>query len=57
VGIDADNTNLAYITEAQLAPYAGKAAGIYKCPSDNYLSPKAKQAGSDRSNGGSVAMQ
>jgi len=43
--LDADNTNLACITEAKLAPYAGWAAGIYKCPSDNYLSPKQKQAG------------
>jgi prepilin-type N-terminal cleavage/methylation domain-containing protein len=44
-GLDADNTNLAYITEAKLAPYAGKAPGIYKCPSDGYLSPRQKQAG------------
>lgn len=44
-GLDADNTNLAYITEAKLAPYAGRAPGIYKCPSDSYLSPRQKQAG------------
>lgn len=44
-GLDADNTNLAYITEAKLAPFAGKNPGIYKCPSDNYLSPVQKKEG------------
>jgi hypothetical protein len=44
-GLDGDNTNLTYITEAKLADYAGKAPGIYTCPSDWYLSPVQKQAG------------
>jgi hypothetical protein len=43
-GLDADNTNLAYITEAKLASDAGRAPGIYKCPSDNFLSPVQKRA-------------
>jgi prepilin-type N-terminal cleavage/methylation domain-containing protein len=44
-GLDADNTNLAYITEAKLGADAGKAPSLYKCPSDNYLSPAQKNAG------------
>jgi prepilin-type N-terminal cleavage/methylation domain-containing protein len=38
-GVDADNTNRAYLTDAKLSPYASRALGPYKCPSDNYLSP------------------
>ena len=29
-----DNTNLVYLTEAKLGPYANRATRIYKCPSD-----------------------
>jgi prepilin-type N-terminal cleavage/methylation domain-containing protein len=44
-GLDRDNTNLALITGGKLAPYAGHAAAIYRCPSDFYLSPKQRRAG------------
>ena len=43
--LDPDNTNLTYIIEAKLAPFAGRAPGLYKCPADNYLSPPQKNAG------------
>src|SRR5258707_612733 len=42
---DSDNTNTATITEASLGPYANRAVGIYKCPSDTALSPAQRQAG------------
>jgi prepilin-type N-terminal cleavage/methylation domain-containing protein len=29
-----DNTNTLYLTDAQLGPYIGKAASIFKCPAD-----------------------
>lgn len=29
-----DNTNRIYLTDSKLGPYANRAAGIYKCPSD-----------------------
>src|SRR6185295_963260 len=29
-----DNTNLAYLTGAKLAPYLGRATAVFKCPSD-----------------------
>jgi len=29
-----DNTNLFYLTDSKLGPYANRAAKIYKCPSD-----------------------
>jgi prepilin-type N-terminal cleavage/methylation domain-containing protein/prepilin-type processing-associated H-X9-DG protein len=29
-----DNTNLVYLTDSKLGPYANKSAPIYKCPSD-----------------------
>jgi prepilin-type N-terminal cleavage/methylation domain-containing protein/prepilin-type processing-associated H-X9-DG protein len=32
-----ENTNETFVTEAKLAPYASKAVGIYKCPSDTAL--------------------
>jgi len=40
-----DNTNAATITEASLADYTCKSLGIYKCPSDNILSPDQMKAG------------
>ena len=40
-----DNTNLAGITEASLAPYAGKSVGIYRCPADYVLSDIQRSAG------------
>src|ERR1035437_3704340 len=39
-----DNTNLAGITEASLAPYAGS-VGIYRCPADYVLSDIQRSAG------------
>ena len=39
-----DNTNLATITGASLGPYIGQPA-IYRCPSDNLLSPQQSAAG------------
>jgi len=32
-----DNTNLALLTEAKLGNYAGKSAGVFKCPSDRSI--------------------
>jgi len=34
-----DNTNLAYLTEAKLGPYANRSARIFKCPSDRVPAP------------------
>ncbi len=34
-----DNTNLVYLTHAKLGPYANRATGIYKCPSDREPAP------------------
>jgi prepilin-type processing-associated H-X9-DG protein len=34
-----DNTNPVYLTEAKLGPYANRATGIYKCPSDREPAP------------------
>ncbi|HWH70343.1 MAG TPA: prepilin-type N-terminal cleavage/methylation domain-containing protein [Candidatus Sulfotelmatobacter sp.] len=34
-----DNTNLVYLTEGKLGPYANRASGIYKCPADRALAP------------------
>jgi len=41
-----DNTNLATITGASLGPYS-VSTGIYRCPSDDVLSPKQRAAGWD----------
>jgi len=43
--VDSDNTNTATITEASLGTYANKTVAIYRCPSDNVLSPLQKEAG------------
>ncbi len=42
---NSDNTNTATITEASLSPYANRAVGIYRCPSDQALSAIQRQAG------------
>jgi prepilin-type processing-associated H-X9-DG protein/prepilin-type N-terminal cleavage/methylation domain-containing protein len=34
-----DNTNLVYLTDSKLAPYANRSAAIYKCPSDREPAP------------------
>ena len=39
-----DNTNLAKITRASLAPFAGKVTSIYRCPSDRVLSERQRRA-------------
>ncbi len=46
--IRTDNTNTTYLTEpryAALAPYLGGDPTVYKCPSDNCLSPKQAAQG------------
>ena len=40
-----DNTNILFIKEALLSPYTSKSAGIYKCPSDRFLTMKQRAAG------------
>ena len=42
-----DNTNTLDLTgtNALLAPYTGRATGIYRCPADNFLSTTQKKAG------------
>ncbi len=40
-----DNTNILFIKEALLSPYTSKSAGIYKCPSDHFLSHEQRRAG------------
>ena len=39
-----DNTNIMFIKEALLSPYTAKSSGIYKCPSDQFLTPKQRAA-------------
>jgi prepilin-type N-terminal cleavage/methylation domain-containing protein/prepilin-type processing-associated H-X9-DG protein len=34
-----DNTNLIYLTDSKLGPYANRSAAVYKCPSDKALAP------------------
>ena len=34
-----DNTNLVYLTDSKLGPYAGRSAKVYKCPSDRESAP------------------
>lgn len=34
-----DNTNLVYLTDSKLGPYANRSARIYKCPSDREPAP------------------
>ena len=40
-----DNTNILFIKEALLSPYTSKSAGIYKCPSDNFVTPQQRAVG------------
>ena len=40
-----DNTNILFIKEALLSPYTSRSAGIYKCPSDHYLTKQQREAG------------
>jgi prepilin-type N-terminal cleavage/methylation domain-containing protein/prepilin-type processing-associated H-X9-DG protein len=34
-----DNTNLVYLTDSKLGPYANRSAKVYKCPSDRMPAP------------------
>lgn len=34
-----DNTNLIYLTDSKLGPYANRSAAVYKCPSDRAPAP------------------
>jgi len=34
-----DNTNLTFLTDAKLGPFANRSTGIYKCPSDRLPAP------------------
>jgi len=34
-----DNTNLIYLTDSKLGPFANRSAGIYKCPADRVPAP------------------
>lgn len=43
--LSSDNTNVATIKQASLAPYAGQALTVYRCPSDNVLSSIQRSAG------------
>jgi prepilin-type N-terminal cleavage/methylation domain-containing protein/prepilin-type processing-associated H-X9-DG protein len=43
--LDSDNTNMAFINQAKLAPYSGRCVVIYKCPADKVLSDLQKRAG------------
>jgi len=43
-----DNTNVALLTKGGIGAYAGRAAGIYRCPSDNVVSDLQAQAGWQR---------
>jgi prepilin-type N-terminal cleavage/methylation domain-containing protein/prepilin-type processing-associated H-X9-DG protein len=40
-----DNTNISYVVNAKLSPYAGKSTQIYKCPADKFLSGEQRSAG------------
>ena len=40
-----ENTNILFITDALLSPYTSKSSGIYKCPSDQFLTKQQRNAG------------
>ena len=42
---DASNTNAAWVMNGVLGKYLGGMVGAYKCPADNYLSPRQQAAG------------
>jgi prepilin-type processing-associated H-X9-DG protein len=43
--LDADNTNTALLTAGGLGPYVSGEASVFKCPSDNAISQKQREAG------------
>jgi prepilin-type N-terminal cleavage/methylation domain-containing protein/prepilin-type processing-associated H-X9-DG protein len=44
-GLDASNTNNAWVANGVLGKYTAAAIGVYKCPADHYLSPPQTTAG------------
>lgn len=44
-GTDENITNISYVKNGVIAPYTSGAVGIYKCPSDNYLSAAQRARG------------
>jgi len=40
-----DNTNILFIKEALLSPYTSKSSGIYKCPSDRFVTKQQRAVG------------
>ena len=47
-GVNSENTNILYLIDdraALLGPYVAKAAKVFWCPTDTYLSPPQKQVG------------
>jgi len=47
-GVDADYTNLLYVVDprfASLGPYVAENVGVYRCPSDNFLSTAQRSSG------------
>ena len=44
-GLEADNTNTVFLTEAKLSPYSQRSIPLYKCPADRWLSPEQRWAG------------
>ena len=44
-GLAPENTNIMFIKEALLSPYTARSSGIYKCPSDNFVTSQQRAAG------------
>ena len=40
-----ENTNIMFIKEALLSPYTARSSGIYKCPSDQFVTKQQQAAG------------
>src|SRR6266436_3962350 len=38
-----DNTNLIFLSDSKLGPFAGRATRIYKCPSDRHPAPNGER--------------
>src|SRR5512138_3017201 len=38
-----DNTNIVFLQESKLAPFANRATKIYKCPADRALAPNGER--------------
>jgi prepilin-type processing-associated H-X9-DG protein len=44
-GVEPDNTNLAFITQAKMSPYMSRSINAYKCPADKVLSAAQQRLG------------